>query len=345
MKNDTEERTLPPTPKKLREARKRGQVATSRDLPGAIAFIAAGLTLAALLPKAIADLHALLDAAARRAADPNVRLGALLPPVLWVVLGLGLAPLIAAILGSLAGNLLVLRGPLFALEPIKPKLEKINPVEGLKRLFSLRSLVQFGKVFAEAAILIVAFALTLAGFAASLVQLPGCGFPCVPPVLGAIVAALFVITVVVVVVFGLADVGLQRWLFLRDMRMSRTELKRERKDQEGDPTLKGARRRRMREAAERPARPAPRLATLVVTAGADLAVGLRYVPGKTPVPVVVFIAEAEARDGAIAAAQDAPLIDMPELAHALAEQGKAGQEVPPPLYGPVAQALVRAGAI
>lgn len=345
MNNDSEERPLPPTPKKLREARRKGQVATSRDLPSTVAFIAAGLTVASLLPKAIADLQGLIDVAGRRAAEAEVQPSALLLPMLWIVLGLSLAPLVAAILGSLAGNLLVLRGLIFALEPIKPKLEKINPVEGFKRLFSLRSLVQLGKVLLQTAILLGAFVVTLAGFTSSLLHLPGCGDPCVSPLLGAIIAALFAIAVVVFLLFGLADIGVQRWLFLRDMRMSRTELKRERKDQEGDPNLKGARRRRMREAAERPFRPAPRLATLVVTAGSDLAVGLRYVPGKTPVPLIVFIAEGEARDAALAAAQDAALIDMPEVAQALAERGSAGQEVPPTLFGPVAQALVRAGAI
>jgi type III secretion protein U len=126
--------------------------------------------------------------------------------------------------------------------------------------------------------------------------------------------------------------------------MTRTESKREVKDLEGDPLIRGARRRMRQQLTSASARVGMRHAVIAVTHGERI-VGLRYRPGETPIPLVVCKGRGEAAMRMLAEARDLglPIVDNAELVAALATRHAVGATVVPDLFGPVAELLVAAG--
>jgi type III secretion protein U len=364
-KDQSEEKKLPATRRKLDDARKKGQVSRSKDMVSGVGLaLIVGYLLfssARIERDAASLLTAALDASLPTAASTISRSAAatlstdalasglrdVLPVVLQATLFV-LGPLFALLLaGAVVTNLVVLRGIPFSVDPIVPKMERISPVEGFKRLLQLRAVMEFVKSLAKMTALAVALVVILALGLQSLMDAPSCGLPCELQVLHTQLAQMLVAAAILFLVAGLIDVWLQRWLFLRDQRMSVTEAKRERKDMEGDPQIKGQRRRLIREAATGGTRGGLANATLVVCRPGVAAVGLRFKQGETPVPSVV------ARGGghrasqlvAQAAQQGIPVLEDPALAETLLRRTKPGSFVPEDTYPAVAQALVQLGLI
>jgi type III secretion protein U len=196
-------------------------------------------------------------------------------------------------------------------------------------------------------VLVVTLALlVLCGGLNALVRVPACGVGCVPGVLHGLGMPLFASIAGVFVVAGLIDVGLQRWLFLRDQKMSFSEAKRERKDRDGDPLLRRERKRILQEAVRLAGGLGLRRANVVVHDGGGITIGLRYKINEMPAPVVVCRARgeragsmlAEARDMGLASTEDASL-------SAGLYQVPPGHGIPEHLFRPVALALSRAGVV
>jgi type III secretion protein U len=229
----------------------------------------------------------------------------------------------------------------FSLEPVVPDLEKVNPASGLKRMFSLRTVLQLLMSVAKAVVLsaVVYFVML------DLIQLLVGAFT--QTALGAAavgwstVLKLLLAALVVFLIVAPADFVNERWLFTRDQRMSKQDIKREYKDLQGDPQIKGRRLNLAREAAREIPRKRISEATVVVTNPTHYAVALRYVPGETPLPVI--IAKGADEDAAeirrIAAANNVPLVGNPPLARAL-YRVPLDDQIPEELFGAVA-AVVR----
>lgn len=348
MANDeSEEKTLPPTKKKLRDARKKGQVARSRDLTsgaslaGAIGYLMLGgasimATCVTMFETAgnVAAGDFALGLHAVWAAAVQAALRAVLP---LVVLG----PMLVVL-----ASMVMMQGIPFATDPLVPRLEKINPFEGFKRLFRLRSLVEFVKSLIKLTLIVTLAVAVVAGGLNGLMQMPTCGVNCVAAGLHALSVPLLSGVAGVFVVSGLVDVGLQRWLFQRDQKMSPSEAKRERKDMDGDPHLRRERRRIMREAVRLAGGLGLRRATMVVHDGSGITIGLRYKIKEMPAPVVVCRARddraatmlAEAREMRLPSAEDASLA-------ASLYRVPPGHGIPEQLFRPVALALSRAGVV
>lgn len=349
MSRDTgEEKKLPPSRKKLRDAREKGQVARGQDMVTATTTLAAlaylwlrregiedRLARALTLPAEMVD-RPFLQAAQTLAAG-LVRLGA--------EIVLPLAALVIAV--GVVANVLVAGGPVFAIEPVLPRGDKINPANGLKRVFSLRSLLEILKSVVKAACLFLAVGLTVYAGLGLLVQASSCGVPCLGLAFDGVMKPLLLAAVGVLLAAGVVDVGLQRWLFRRELRMTETESKRERKETEGDPLIRSARRRRHRELADGTVRVGMRHATLLVVDRAGTAAALRYVRGETPVPLLVAKGRGARALGLFeeAAERALPLHEDPFLAEALARRTAPGTFVPQDLFDSVATALTRAGAV
>ncbi|PBC01389.1 EscU/YscU/HrcU family type III secretion system export apparatus switch protein [Mesorhizobium sp. WSM3860] len=177
-------------------------------------------------------------------------------------------------------------GPVFSFEPLKPQFDHINPAKGLQKILSLRNVIEFTKGLAKVVFLASLFVLILTAWLQPLFDAPGCGSSCLEPVVQAMLTPFGVAAALAFVVIGLIDVPIQRWLFLRDMRMTTTEYRREHKDLEGDPLIRHEQRRQRREAVMQPARLGVVNAVIVFVSG-DRAVALRYIKGETPVPTIV----------------------------------------------------------
>ncbi|RRI01542.1 EscU/YscU/HrcU family type III secretion system export apparatus switch protein [Mesorhizobium tamadayense] len=343
MNETSEEKTHAATPKKLSDARKKGQIPRSADFTRAAATCA-GLGYLWLRGGVIVDKchEALLltDKLQNLPFDVAVRQALiLLIELTLTTVGPLLGTLVAAVI--LAG-LLANGGFVFSLESMKFNLEKIDPFQGLKRLASVRSVVEVGKTLLKVLVLSAAFSLSLLGMSKTMVYLPVCGMGCLG-IMFTEAKLLIGIGAGALVVGGLIDLLLQRALFLREVRMTKTEVTRESKEQEGTPELKGERRRIRDEAAGEPPLGVHR-ATLIFTGGAIL-VGLRYVRGETGVPVLVCRAEGEPASVMFSEAQALriKIIDDHVLARQLISTTRLGNAVPMQYFEPVARALFAAG--
>lgn len=346
-KEGSEEKPLPATAKKLSDARRKGQVARSRDFPAAAGFTAAVLALWVGWDASLAAIIHLIDAAARMQALPfNDAAETLASAALRTMAIVTLPPVAAALLAAFVANVVALRGIPFSTEPITPRLSHVNPVDGFKRLFQMRALIELAKGVVKTLLIAAALVAVLLPGVQSLLLAPSCGQECIAVAAGRLLLPMAGAAIAVFLVGGLLDLGLQSWLFRRDMRMSFSELKRERKDSEGDPMVRSSRRRTRREMAENPQRLGPAAASLLVLGRDDAAVGVRFVRGETPVPLVVCrgsgangaaLRQAAAGFGVRAVADAA-------LAALLLRRARPGEPIPREAYGPVAQALLAAGA-
>jgi type III secretion protein U len=343
MKDETEEKSLPASHKKLEDARRKGQVDHSRDLVTGFGLLVLVGYLLLAWPMLRDQLYALFeilsDVADRPFADAWDRI---FHAAFKVILLTSLPPFVLAVAAVLGAGMAATRGPVFSFDPVKPKFDHINPFEGLKRIASLRNVVEFAKAIVKVLILAIVFVFVLGNFLQPLFEMPSCGRSCLAGIALMTVKPLAMTAALGFFIVGLIDLILQRRLFLRDMRMTRTELKRERKEQEGDPHIRSERRKRGVQS-QRRTRVGIRHAVLAITHGQSV-VGLLYRRGETPVPTVVSKARGAAGIRMLAEARylGIPLVDNATLVSAL-EQHKVGDIVREALFQPVAECLVLAG--
>jgi len=347
-KDQSEEKSLPASEKKLKDARKKGQVSQSKDMVtgmGTVAILAyvwlawdnlqAKFATLLIIPADSYDMPFLQAAENVMIRSFDLAVATVMPLIVIIILV------------SILTNVAVMQGFVFSTEPIKPKGEKINPISGFKRLFSLKNFVELIKSLFKTLLLSAAAIVLVTLGIDTLIKGPVCGADCVAYSFGAMVKPLFIAFCLIFLLFALFDVGLQRWLFLRDQRMTKTEFKRERKDMEGDPTFRQERMRMRRELAEGVSiRPGIKYATLLLTDDNQKAVvGLRYVQGETPVPAVVCKGRKDRAIGLIATGRQLhlPVVEDSELTQAILRSSAIGDFVDQAHFHQVAAVLVRAG--
>jgi type III secretion protein U len=345
MEDTSEEKSLPATPKKLQDAREKGQVAKSQDLAAAVAVSVSVLYLYAVAPRIETHVRELIDAVVRIYREPFAEL---LPQVLELaarIFMLAILPLVAIVcVVVVLASVAAMRGPVFSVEPLTPNMDHINPAKGLKRIFSLKSIVEFIKALVKVTALAVAFVVVFRLGLQQLLESPYCGPACIYDTFFSLLTPLVKATLIAFVVVGVIDVVLQRRLFLREMRMTRTEFKREMKDVEGDPVIKRERTRRAREAASFAVKLGLRHASIVLGQPGGVIVGLRFVRGETPAPVIVCKGNHDQARTLIAEASQLgiPVVEASELAQSLHAACALGDPLPVSAFQPVADILTAA---
>ncbi len=337
-----EERALPATRRRRERARAEGRSARSADLGGALALFAAGVALLAVAPSAalgFANWSARL-LAAPPPAELTVGDVAVLAREAGGLAAALLLPVLAAAAGFSALADIAQTGFALSLRPLQPDLARLNPVQGLARLVSLRALVDLGRAVVKAgAVLALAYGpvrgliITLAGGRIALVAaLALCGRTALSIVFRAAAVQL---------VAGGADYAFRRWDMDRSLRMTAREVRDEMRETEGDPALRARRRGRQRELARRRMLAEVRRADVVLANPTHVAVALRYDPSRMAAPrVVASGAEHMAeRIKAVARAAGVMVVENPPLARALHGAVKVGQHVPVALYQAVAEVL------
>jgi type III secretion protein U len=328
-------RTERPTPKRLAEARRRGEVAVSRELTGAAGLVAGLALVAASTPWWFSGLAGVVRgglAAALRADQPPA---SALQAAGLAVLRFSAPPLLAALAVALLIGLLQ-TGGLLSAAPLAPRLERLDPVRGLGRVFSGARLATLGLGLLKAALVLALAVASWRAAAASLSQLPRSVAPerAVAALLGPLAARLAVL----LLGFGLLDLLLVRWRHLRRLRMSREEVRREHREQEGDPARRAERRSAHRALAE--AAPVARATCLVVNP-THVAVALQHQRGGGEAPRVLAkgTGAAAARLRAQARRAGVPVVRDPPLARALYRLAEVGEEIPEELYDAAAAVL------
>ncbi|KIQ30727.1 EscU/YscU/HrcU family type III secretion system export apparatus switch protein [Pseudomonas viridiflava] len=343
MADTSEEKSQPATDKKLRDARKKGQVAKSQDLVSGVVILLCTLCIAVLLPRARAQVEALIDLTANIYIEPFADVWPrLLDHAEQIVLGITLPVVAVTVAAVILTNIVTMRGVVFSVEPVKPDIKRIHPGEGFKRIFAMRNLIEFLKGLVKVLLLALAFYIVGRQALQALMESSRCGAGCIESTFYLVLKPLVFTVLAAFLLVGAVDVLMQRWLFGRDMKMSRSEQKRERKDVDGDPLIKRERQRQRREMQALATKLGLGRASLMIGVGGNWVVGVRYVRGETPVPVVVCRGSPE--ESVQLLAQAAPLgiavwADA-GLAEQIAKRSVAGDPVPENTFQAVADALV-----
>ena len=336
-------RTLPATPRKIERARAEGQVARSRDLGHFLALGAGMALLAAFAPELTRWLAQALAEALRfdvnqlsSAEAMGERLALLSRGMLLVLVPVGaIAMALALIAGLLCG------GWNFTLQPLAPQWGKLDPLAGLARLFSATHLIEAAKSCLLALLLVAAGTWVLHAQWPEAAALLGLPLPQALAAAGELLQRGLLAMGVLLALFALVDVPLQRQLHARRLRMSVEEMKREMRESEGNTEVKGKMRMRMREIVNRRMLAAVPHADLVVMNPTHYAVALKYDEAKMGAPRVVAkgadLIALRIRD--IAKEAHVPVLQSPPLARALYAHTDIDQEVPARLFAAVAQVL------
>lgn len=347
MSSSSEEKNHPASQKKLRDARKKGQLAKSADLVAAITTAAmVGYVWAgsAWIVRTLQSPFLLVEQALPLGFDAAAR--SLLPAAATAAALVVVPALVIAVVSAAAANLLTNGGFLLTLEPLMPKLSTLDPIKGLGKLFALKNMVELVKSVIKAAVFGAAMFLVARSALNPLLRAPVCGVRCFGTLLEQVLRPLVMTGLGVYAVAGLADLFMQKWLFAREMRMTTTEVKRERKDQDGNPQIKGAIRRQQRESAQGGPKLGFHRATLLIC-GPGQVVGLRYVRGETDFPLVVCRAAGARADEFVAdgRARALPVFWDEDLAGRMLAKLQLGRPITAEFFQRVAQVLYASGAV
>lgn len=341
--SDDAQKTEEPTQKKLDDARRRGQVAVSREINTWLMLLSGTLAVAMMAPWIMTQLRLaflpFVESPHRISLDLGSavqRMEATLIDVIAVLFLPLLLFFIAALLGPVLQN-----GFVFSPKAIEPKLEKFDPIKGAKRVFSMRQVAELPKgVIKLAIVAAVGLAVSMPSFVGMDV-VPTLSLPDFLSVLHELIVKLLIAVVAVLIVIAIADLVFQRQQHHKKMRMTRQELKDEFKQSEGDPVARQRLRQIRQERAKARMIQAVPEADVVVTNPTHFAVALKYQPEAMGAPrVVAKGADLIAQNIREAAEEhDIPIIENPPLARALYASVELDAEVPSEHYQAVAEVI------
>ncbi|MCI0381996.1 MAG: type III secretion system export apparatus subunit SctU [Chlamydiae bacterium] len=338
------EKTEKATPKKLRDARKKGQVAKSQDFPSAFTFIVSISATILTAGYLFEQLAGYIINMFRRAANPGLDLknssGSLMEEAIMVIFNCSLPILVLTVFTGILISFLIV-GPTFSAEAMKPDIKRLNPVENIRNLFKFKTIFELLKsIFKILGALILIWSVVYT-------SLPEIVASASLPVVGsAQVFATFLLKVIIRVgVFFLAiailDLVFQKRHFAKEMRMEKFEVKQEFRDTEGDPNIKRRRRQIAQELAYQEGPTAVKRAKTVITNPVHIAVALEYEEEKDPAPKIIVMGKAAMADLIVRYAQEynIPIMRNVELAQTLFEKGEIGEYVPEETYQVIAEIL------
>ena len=338
-----QEKTEKATPKRLEDARKKGQVARSKELNMAFIMIAGSATLfiggpqlgeffVDLMKRRLSfDANWIRDSDMMMSGFSEAGLGALAAFAPFLLMAF-----IAAVLGGVA-----IGGWSFSMSPMAPKFSKLDPFKGLKRVFGVRGLVETVKAIAKAFVVSFCAIAFLSYASESILKLSVTSFDAAVGAVGSLVMTILLICSSSLVLIALIDVPFQMWNHAKQLRMTRKEVQDEMKETEGRPEVRSRIRSLQQEAASRRMLQDVADADVIVTNPTHFAVALKYEDGNMRAPVVLakgqdFMAQ---RIREIAEENRIAFFEAPPLARALFWTTDIGAEIPAQLYLAVAQVL------
>jgi flagellar biosynthetic protein FlhB len=343
MAEDQHDKTEEPTAKRLADARGRGEIVYSPEATTWLMLAAAALTLmtsGGAMAEKLGHLALVMLESPHLFAADGAELNRLLIDLgMRVGAAVGLTMLAMAVAG-IAGRYLQ-DVPVFSAKRLEPKLDRLSPVEGFKRVFGPAALANFGKAIFKLALVGGAIAWALwprDGVLENLVHLDlGAFWALFRERIGVLIWA----CLIAFGVFAIVDYAMTRRSYMKRMRMSRTELKDEMRQSEGDPQIKAKIRQiRMQRAQRRMMQAVPN-ATVVVTNPTHYAIALRYVRDETPAPMCLAkgVDDVALKIREVAEAHDVPIIEDPPLARALYATAEIDSPIPRAHYEAVAKVI------
>lgn len=345
MADDGEDKPFKPSGKRLNQLRRDGQVPRSQEF-GSTASLLVLLgyffaTKDAMMARFVAAFRDAPIFAPLDFWDRATQTG-----IMMVRLTLEMTvPYVAIVfVTAILTTILDVGGFLFSVKSLAPNFAKFNPASGIKNLFTLKSLLDLIKSLFKVVILLSCVYIIAKGNLNDAFWAPTCGEMCVMAVGWKIISQILGVGVALMLVFAGLDFFLSRWLFTRDHMMSLTEMKKESKEDSGDPHIRSARNQERKKAAESAGLTGTN-AMNIVFVGKGIAVGVCYKPDRSGVPLVAVKrgdAAGTAEVLAIARERKVPVVENPDITEKLLK-GRVGDAIPRDTFTPVAQALVKNG--
>lgn len=341
--SDDAEKTEEPTSKRLSDARKKGQVATSRELNTWMMLFGVAIMLAMMAPGVMTDLKHLLQShieLAHQVSFYRSDIGAYLADMLYSLLKIMAGPFILLVVFALFTGMSQ-NGLLFATEQLKPKLNKISPISGAKKWFSAKNYVEFLKGILKITIVAIMGVILLAPEANRVDTMPGVPFGNLMLDVHELILRLLAGALAILLVITVADIFFQRFNHTKQLRMTKQEVKEEFKNAEGDPHVKARLRQIRSERARQRMMQAVPQADVVVTNPTHFAVALEYKPEQMEAPKVVAkgqdILAFKIRE--VAEEFGVAVVENPPLARALYATVEVDDVIPEEHYKAVAEVI------
>lgn len=337
------EKTEKPTQKRLEKARQEGQVSQSQELPavisiialvGAIVFSGPGLLkwFMVLLQQDLSVSPSVFTDNQTFVNYFNSRIGGAIIASL---------PLLASLFGAVMLSCIVVSGLNFSPATLKPKLSELDPIKGFAKLFNLKSLVKLVISIAKILVVSVVVWIYLHSKTEELTSLRWAWSGQFVEMTSKLILGMLIRVCTVLLIIAVAEVLFQKWKYIEDLKMTKEEVRQERKDTDGSPELKGRIRRvQMEMSHNRMLQEIPK-ADVVIVNPTHVAVVLKYDPKTMDAPTLVakgadHIAE-KIRE--IARAYGVPIVRKPELARTIFSTVKEGRPIPSGLYTAIAEVL------
>jgi flagellar biosynthetic protein FlhB len=340
---DKSSKTEEATPRKLEDARKKGQVVQSREIGHFFMMLALTVIIALLAPSIMRDFMTLMRpfiAAPEALPASGVGLIDLTRSTLISILMLMIVPIVILISAALTPAILQNKF-FFAVERIKPKLEKISPIKGLGRLFGLKAFVEFIKSFLKISIVAtIAYLIVAPNFSDFVIANNMKTTSALDVFHGHLIRLLMSMTFFLLLI-SFFDYFYQRFEFMKNLKMSKQEVKDEYKQQEGDPQLKMKRKQIARERSQKRMMSNVPDADVVITNPTHYAIALKYDQGTMQAPSVVAKGadKVAKRIRELAEANKVPIMRNPIIARALFDTAEIDEEIPYQHYEAVAKII------
>lgn len=338
-----DDKTEEATGKKLADARKKGQVAKSKDVSLAVSLVTCTMLIVIATGLIGSILKDVMQYYLQSGILQEVNELSLKTIVVNIIgkAALCILPVIVPIaLAGIIGNFIQV-GFLFSTESLKPSFGKLNPINGFRNMFSMKSLVDLGKnTIVVTLISILAFSFVKENYS-EILQAGNLRITELGVEVRNLVLSLFFRICLFMVVLAVADFVIQKRIFKKDMRMTKQEVKDEYKQMEGDPKIKSKIKQKQREIASRRMMEAVPNATVVVTNPTHLSIALKYEDGEMNAPKVVAKGAdmVALRIKEIAKENDVPIMENKTLARMLYEKVEIDEEIPHDMYQAVAEIL------
>ena len=341
--NSTGQKTEEPTPKRKREAREKGQVAKSQELNQAFTLLASFSILYILFSSMMDDL--MMKVTDYLTFDSVVLLTKanayeiLMETIIFVVSLVAPVMIAAAVMGIIINFSQV--GPLFTGESIKPKLENINIIKGFKKIFSLKSLVEMVKAVLKIIIIAVIAYIFIKNSIMDLVTMTEQGLNPALMMIAEIIFKTAIAIIIFLIGVGIFDFAYQKWEHKKNLKMSKYEVKQERKEMEGDPQLKQRRREKQRQMSLNRMMSAMEESDVIITNPTHIAVALKFDIEDMEAPKVVAKGEGYVAIKIKEKAQelDIEIVENKPLARSLNKICEIGDLIPEELFEAVAEIL------
>lgn len=323
-------KTEKPTPHRLREVRKKGQVAQSKEITSVFIMLFATIYFWVAWEGLLEKFKQLMSFPSIIYEEGFV----VAMEAMWiytkqefiypVILPFSVFMMFAGILGNILQF-----GIIFSFEPIKPTLDKINPIKGVERIFSVKQLVKVVfsilKVIVATIIIYFLVRMTIFNFMHDVGQ---CDVPCQLDLTEIMISYIVIALLILLIILAMLDLIFQKNQFLKDQKMSKEEIKREVKQQEGDPHIKGRRKSDQREMMNQDIGEKIKKSRVIV-AGSNLTVALQF-DDDTPLPIILAIAKGDVarRMITIAKKEKVPVHMDGETAKILDKDGHIDQYIP-----------------